>query len=191
MKHFHRSEFIAAIERAVPGVRTSLTELVSARGADVDLTPWLAKHHLDGPDLEWFAEDARFRARLIATRGDRPWRGPASATWTGEYEGPTPPRWEPAITGETRKQIRGRFEKYLDDVEDAEAEAGRPLMPEKNSKIRRDRRWDLLVRRLVLGDTFETLADWLDRQDPKREPVSARGVENAVNSLAERIGLSL
>jgi hypothetical protein len=191
MQPFHRFEFIAALERNVPAARIALATLVRDRGYNVDLRPWLKRYHLDVPGLEWFAEDARFRARLIEAGGDLPWRGPAAALRTDEYQGPPPPRWEPALSGESRESVRERFEAYLDDVEDAEAAAGRACAPERNTKIPRTARWDLFVRRLVCGESFEALADWLASHTNHEDPVGARGVESAVKSLAKRIGVTL
>jgi hypothetical protein len=193
MQPFHRFEFIAALERNVPEVRAALWDLVRAQGSDVDLRPWLARFHLDTPGLEWFAEDARFRARQMAEIGNSPWRGPAIALRTGEYQGVPPPRWEPALVGESRETMRERFEAYLDDVEDAESAAGREIAVERDTKIPRVNRWDLFVRRLVRGTSYFALSDWLahaTRLDPL-EQASSRAVESAVKSLAKRIGVSL
>jgi len=189
-----RLEFYLAIERVAPQVWRDLRDLAAGRKAATaevtreDVEAFLTRHGID-PACTAIVDEVLLEARsdpvgIPGTVGGHPSHGEVLRL-----------RWEPADTSETRgaflQRARSEIEAYADHVEAwmRDHDVTVPTPERARGKIPKEvRRWDILVRYLVLGETYERIAVDVDGVGSQ---VTAASVGEHVRDLAERLGIPL
>lgn len=181
--------FYLAIERAAPQVWRDLADLAAARraeGARVsrgDVSDFLKRWGLD-PACSWLSDDVLLEAR------SEPVGVPSTSGIIPTHDQVLSLSWEPGETGETRTAFKDRAEAalrlYMDRVDAWLDENAIELPPQERDRGEAPdglHRWDMLVSRLVLGQTYQQIGDDLG--------ISPQGAARHVKALAERLGLAL
>lgn len=188
--------FCGSIDRVAPQVLKAWNELAEKAPDRAEIVAFLAHWRLDAPGLEWLADGLYGSVR--APTGD-PWPGPRfpdfslpiPAIFVPTHDmAPVVLTWEPGDTAESvaafRQRAKDEIETYISRVQ--------AWMRERNIEMPRaerdggklptgNRRWDLLVRYLVLGEPYERIADRYD--------VAWATVGEHVRNLANRLGIAL
>lgn len=191
-----RAAFVASIDRLAPDLLREWNALAATAPTRDDIRRLLARWRLDAPGLEWLV-DGMFQS-VWSTTGD-PWPMPRYRDMSlpmpagGVLTHDMPPlvaSWEPAETGERREEFRQRVIKALDayisrvETWAREKEVEMPPAERRGGKLPEGRlRWDVLVRHLVLGESYESLA--------LEYGTAFSTVGERVRMLADRLGITL
>jgi hypothetical protein len=181
-----RGHFAAAIDRVAPKFTAEWRELSAKRPfRGGEIAGFLLRWRLLRPGLEWLIEELREDSLTGDSLG---------LFAISDEEIPThnilPLEWQPGETGESAGEFRARVRRDLDAyvaaVESWMRENEIELPREQRSGGRLPRgagRWDLLARHLVLGESYQDIADRYD--------VSWATIGEHVRDLANRLGIAL
>jgi hypothetical protein len=162
-----------------PAVRSTRDLAVQLIARD-NVTAWLNRWHLNLPGMEWLQ-----RAAELYVRDGWAQEFPFLAEYVPTHDQVVSLAWEPAMSDETRgafvKRAALAVKIYADKVEAWQREQG--FAPKQRDREAGASRWDLLARRIVLGETFDRIAT--------RMGAEKQAAASIVRSLASRLGVTL